>query len=68
MRTAGSHPLATVRAVMVWHQWGRLAGSVRRLRRLLGDVGATAALVALAGALSLGALAAPDLMRPGVSG
>jgi hypothetical protein len=50
---------------MVWHLWGRLAGSVRRLRRLLGDAGATAALVALAGALSLGALAAPDLMRPG---
>jgi Stage II sporulation protein E (SpoIIE) len=50
---------------MVWHVWGRLAGSAQRLRRLLGDVGAAGALVALAGALSLGALAAPDVMRPG---
>ena len=50
---------------MVWHLWGRFAGSVQRLRRLLGDAGATAALVALGGVLSLGALADPDLMRPG---
>jgi len=50
---------------MVRQLWGRLAGSMRRLRRLLGDVGAAASLVALSGVLSLGALAAPDLMRPG---
>jgi hypothetical protein len=50
---------------MVRQLWGRLAGSMRRLRRLLGDVGAAAALVALSGVLSLGALAAPDVMRPG---
>jgi Stage II sporulation protein E (SpoIIE) len=50
---------------MVWHVWGRLAGSVQRLRRRLGDVGATAVLIALAGVLALGALAGPDLMRPG---
>ena len=50
---------------MVWHLWGRFAGSGQRLRRRLGDVGATAALVALGGVLSLGALADPDLMRPG---
>jgi hypothetical protein len=49
---------------MVWHLWGRFAGSVRRLRRLLGDVGATAALVALAGVLALGSLVAPDYLRP----
>ena len=49
---------------MVWHLWGRLAGGMRRLRRLLGDVGATAALVALAGVLALGSLVAPDVMRP----
>jgi hypothetical protein len=49
---------------MVWHLWGRFAGSLRRLRRLLGDIGATAALVALAGVLALASLAAPDYMRP----
>ena len=49
---------------MVWHLWGRLAGGSRRLRRLLGDAGLTAALVALAGVLALGSLAAPDVMRP----
>ena len=63
--TRGSHPLATVRAVMVWHLWARLAGGTQRLRRLLSDVGATAVLVALAGVLALGALTDPDLMRPG---
>jgi hypothetical protein len=50
---------------MVWQLRGRFAGGLQRLRRLLGDVGATAALVALAGVLALGALIAPDLMRPG---
>jgi hypothetical protein len=49
---------------MVWHPWGRLAGSMQRLRRLLGDAGATAALVALAGVLALGSLAAPEVLRP----
>src|SRR5690242_14536820 len=49
---------------MVWHLWARFAGGMQRLRRLLGDVGVTAALVALAGAFALGALADPDLMRP----
>ena len=50
---------------MVWHLWGWLAGAVQRLRRRLGDVGATAVLVALAGALALGSLTDPDPMRPG---
>jgi hypothetical protein len=50
---------------MVWNLWERLAGGLERLRRLLGDVGATAVLVALAGGFALGALADPDLMRPG---
>jgi hypothetical protein len=49
---------------MVWHLWGRFAGGTQRLRRRLGDAGATAVLVALAGVLALGALADPDLMRP----
>jgi len=50
---------------MVWHLWGWLAGAAQRLRRRLGDVGATAVLVALAGALALGSLADPGPMRPG---
>ena len=50
---------------MVWHLWARFTGGMQQLRRLLGDVGAAAALVALAGGLALGALADPDLMRPG---
>ena len=49
---------------MVKYPWARLAGSMQRLRRRLGDAGATAALVALAGILALGALAYPDQMRP----
>jgi hypothetical protein len=49
---------------MVAHLWGRLAGSGARLRRLLGDAGATAALVALAGLLALGSLAMPTELRP----
>jgi Stage II sporulation protein E (SpoIIE) len=49
---------------MVWDLWGRLAGSGPRLRRLLGDVGAAAVLVALAGVLALGSLAFPDQLRP----
>src|SRR5689334_25119198 len=50
---------------MVWHLWGWLAGAAQRLRRRLGDVGATAVLVALAGALAPGSLADPAPMRPG---
>src|SRR6185437_10098117 len=50
---------------MVWHLWGWLAGAAQRLRRRLGDVGATSVLVALAGALALGSLADPGPMRPG---
>jgi len=50
---------------MVWHLWGWLAGAAQRQRRRLGDVGATAVLVALAGALALGSLTDPDPMRPG---
>ena len=49
---------------MVWNLWGRLTGGMRRLRRLLGDVGVAAALLALAGLLALGSLVAPDVMRP----
>jgi serine phosphatase RsbU (regulator of sigma subunit) len=49
---------------MVGHLWGRRAGSGPRLRRLLGDVGAAAALVALAGVLALGSLAFPGELRP----
>ena len=49
---------------MVKYPWGRPAGSLQRLRRRLGDAGATAALVALTGILALGSLAYPDQMRP----
>ena len=49
---------------MMGHRWGRLAGSGRRLRRLLGDAGAAAALIALAGLLALGSLAYPAELRP----
>jgi len=49
---------------MVWHLWGRFAGSIQRLRRLLGDAGVTGALIALAGVLALGALAVPTQLRP----
>ncbi|HEY6747007.1 MAG TPA: PP2C family protein-serine/threonine phosphatase [Mycobacteriales bacterium] len=49
---------------MMWHQWERLAGSGPRLRRLLGDAGAAAALIALAGVLALCSLAYPTEMRP----
>jgi Stage II sporulation protein E (SpoIIE) len=48
---------------MVWHLWGRPAGG-GPLRRLLGDVGAAAALIALAGVLTLGSLVFPDALRP----
>lgn len=48
---------------MVWHLWGRLAGSMRLLRRRLGDVGAAALLTALSGVLALGALAWPSQVR-----
>ena len=49
---------------MMGHLWGRLAGSGRRLRRLLGDAGAAAALIGLAGLLALGSLAYPSELRP----
>lgn len=49
---------------MVWHLWGRLAGSGPPLRRLLGDVGVAALLVALAGVLALASLAYPAQLRP----
>jgi stage II sporulation SpoE-like protein len=48
---------------MVWDLWGRPAGS-GPLRRLLGDVGVAAALVALAGVLALGSLVFPGDLRP----
>jgi hypothetical protein len=49
---------------MVWHPWGQLAGSAQRLRRRLGDAGAAAALVALAGALALSSLVMPEQLGP----
>lgn len=49
---------------MVWHLWGRLASSMRLTRRVLGDAGAAASLVALAGMLALGSLAWPGQLRP----
>lgn len=49
---------------MIGHLGRRLAGSGRRLRRLLGDAGAAAALIALAGLLALGSLAYPGQLRP----
>ncbi|HST64973.1 MAG TPA: hypothetical protein VLM05_07270, partial [Mycobacteriales bacterium] len=48
----------------MWQLGGRLTGSGPRLRRLLGDVGAAAALVALSGVLALGALAYTSELRP----
>lgn len=49
---------------MMWHRWGRPAGGGSRLRRPLGDVGAAAALVALAGVFALGSLVFPEELRP----
>ncbi len=49
---------------MVRYLVRRLGGSARLLRRRLGDAGAAAALVALAGVLALASLAFPEQMRP----
>jgi hypothetical protein len=48
---------------MVRHLWGRVAGGLRLLRRMLGDVGVAALLVALAGLLALTSLAWPTQVR-----
>ena len=53
-----------MRPDMVWHLWERLAAAGRQLRRMLGDAGAAAALVALAGVLALASLTYPDQLRP----
>ena len=49
---------------MMGHLWARPGGSGARLRRLLGDAGVAAALVALAGLLALGSLVVPAELRP----